>query len=813
MSEERIITSASVDDNALEITSKKERDFRALLWTYLFPVMLFLVITVQSRFMAAIMPVILLAFIIGRKPFGCLKDRLTMLTVAVILYAAMALASGLYSDFGAYAAKESAKTVSAVALFVLVLAMMGKKHISYILTSLASVCAVVSLLCIDAASLTLLTKAYSFLTNLFMYDSTGAFTGYEQGIRITGIFGNPNVSAGIVAFGVLVSYYLVNYAKKEKHKAAYSIILGINAIGFLLSFSMGAIVAFSLACIIFLVAEGKGRRVPLLLLMLVSVFSSILISFAIYPFLGKVSVFPLIFALLNGALIYIFERFVVVRLSALLQGKAKLASAIVGALVVLAAVYAVLGLNITGGIEINAGQNLSRAEYLNSGNYSLDVEAEGSTKVLVYSQNKAELMMHKNTVLFDGDANTAEFVVPEDSRVTWFVFSTPDKAQLKTALLSDGTSLKLGYMILPEFAANRLQGLFANQNFIQRLVFFEDGIKLFKESPIIGFGLGSVEGKLTSVQDFYYESVYIHNHFIQIMDEMGVVGLLLFVILLVTAVVTLLKNRKTSNPLLALLISCVAMMIFHSITEVVWSTGMYQTVCYLIFAVIIIEYSKPLKLASRKFAGAIPAASMCLLVVCFGSLVGGNVLASKMVVGYKPADRNELLSTMVKLDRMDCYDDSFYKSTYMMNAVGSENLEESNRAGVYAKQLRETGEYRACTDVAMYYYLPKQLMIPMFEASREALAQEASNPNSWNLQLDFYQQAVSYISSDKTQEFVDGVMKTLEYYDEFNSGRMDQIVLTDKNKVFVECVKTLAASKTTQQEAYAVLSSICAQQQ
>ena len=57
---------------------------------------------------------------------------------------------------------------------------------------------------------------------------------------------------------------------------------------------------------------------------------------------------------------------------------------------------------------------------------------------------------------------------------------------------------------------------------------FEDGLKLWKLSPVIGWGIGGVEGQLTSVQSFYYESKYIHNHFIQILDEVGVVGLAKF---------------------------------------------------------------------------------------------------------------------------------------------------------------------------------------------------------------------------------------------------------------------------------------------
>lgn len=108
-------------------------------------------------------------------------------------------------------------------------------------------------------------------------------------------------------------------------------------------------------------------------------------------------------------------------------------------------------------------------------------------------------------------------------------------------------SCLLGYTLLPEFAANRIQGLWANQNFIQRLVFFRDGLKLWQASPLIGWGVGGVEGQLTSVQSFYYESKYIHNQFIQIMDEAGVLGLAAFVGMLGSAVWMLTRRRKDAD--------------------------------------------------------------------------------------------------------------------------------------------------------------------------------------------------------------------------------------------------------------------------
>ena len=86
------------------------------------------------------------------------------------------------------------------------------------------------------------------------------------------------------------------------------------------------------------------------------------------------------------------------------------------------------------------------------------------------------------------------------------------------------------YTLLPGFIANRLQGLRANQNAIQRTVFFRDGMRMFAQSPLVGSGVGSFETGVTGVQDFYYETKYIHNHYIQILLEDGILGFVPFLL-------------------------------------------------------------------------------------------------------------------------------------------------------------------------------------------------------------------------------------------------------------------------------------------
>lgn len=780
-------------------------------WKCLFPLMAFLSIIVQSRLMAIVIAIAFVLFSVGKVPVARLRGRITPLTLFVMLYAVLCLAAGLYSDFGASAAKDSAKILSAFALFSMVLVRTKNGGERQVLTVIVIISAIISFLCIDASCYKLFTKAFATIMKLFLYDCNIELMGYEQGIRVTGIFCNANVSAGIIAFGVLIGLYLIKTASTKKKRFGAFVALGINALGFLLSFSMGAIVAFMLACIMYLIAAGKGNRFPMLFLMIETVLVTVIFSFIAIPFLGTsgiISIIPLFCALICGPAVWGLDCLTGQRILNATIVKGKTIWIVCGALSAVVVVYVVLAINVTNAANLTSGEQLSRAEYLASGEYSVSAECVGAMDVLVYSQNEAQLMMHTNTVLYTGTPDNAIFTVPDDSRIVWFTMIAKDDTRLKKISLSDGTLLKLNYTMLPEIVANRLQGLLANQNFIQRLVFFEDGIKLFKQSPVIGSGLGAVEGRLTSVQSFYYESVYIHNHFIQVMDEMGLVGLIAFVMMILSTLILLWKERKTQRePILyAAFSACVVMMIAHSITEVVWSTGMYQSVVFLIFAVLIISYGKPMKRFESKESGRFTAIVLSAIMLCFGAMIGGNLLAANQVLKFKPTNREEVISTMRKLDLMDVYDDEFYKATYIQNALLADNYKEQMTATKYALQLRAADEYRACTDAAMYYFLPKGMIDAMFDASRAAIAQEASSMVSWNLQLDFYKQSLAYFTEKHMTKYLKGVTSTLDYLENYNKGRTEEIHITEQNQPFVDCIKKLADSDASDKEIYEVLS-------
>ena len=786
-------------------------DWRDRVFPWLFPPLLFLAVAAQGGRVAAIgLTAVFLIMTVGRGGLCRLRERATPLLLAVFAYALLCFAASLYSDFGESAMREAAKILSAFVLFALVILRAKREFVRELLLSIAGCCAIFSLLSIDGSSWGAMTRGFVAFMKLFQVDYDLSTLGYETGVRITGIFSNANITGGLLAFALLLGLYLLRTAESPRERTADYLMLGVNALGFFLSFSMGAIAAFAISCLVYLLTAGKGERLPLFLRMAAAIIVTGICAAAAYPCLGKsgaISLLPLILAFACGGLLLAADRLCAQKLCEKLAGREKAVGIAVASIAGAFVLYAVLALNVTGGTTLPMSQTLSRAAYLSAGDYTAQTDSDGSAAVAVYSQNESELMMHTRTELYSGALSSAAFTVPEGARVVWFDFSAEQgDVELRRVTLSDGTGVRLGYPLLPGFVANRLQALRANQNVVQRFVYYRDGLRLWEKSPLTGFGLSAVEGRLTSVQSFYYETKYIHNQFIQVLDETGLLGLAVYLAMLLSAIVLLAcRRRKEREPIFAVLCACVTLMIAHSLTEVVWSTQMYQTVAFLIFAALILQYGEPVRVFSRKALSAILACLLWIYPAVSAAMLGGVIWAGKEMNGFQAASRTEFLDEMEKLVRLDCYTDETYKVNYIGNAIQTDNNRYRSRAAVYAQQLRDSDEYTACSDAAQYYFLPLGKLSEMFDASRAAIEQEGSNPDAWNHQIEFYRSALDSLSADNMEDYLTGVQATSDYLESFNADRMQPIELTEENQKFLNEAASIREQGLSADDTYTLL--------
>lgn len=776
----------------------------------------------SDKHIAVAAVVLFLACSIGRAPARRLGERLSIPVLAVFAYLLLNGAASLYSRFGSFAGTEFSKILAALCVYGVVLVRAKREDAPRLAAMTASVTAAFSLLSLDAAAGKLLAGPFFRLMDALGCQFQYMSTGYEEGVRITGILGNPNVLGGMLALGVLLSFYLAMTARTTRSRVGASMLLGINTLGFLLAFSMGAIAMFMVSVLLYLLAAPAGKRLSLFLLMAQDAVVSLVMMFVAFQGLGKngaLGMLPVLAAVAAGGLIYGVQRLVGDRLAAVLASHGKAAGITVAVLAVLAVSYVVLGYQLSGGIALNAGEDLRRSVYPAPGTYTLEGSWEGPVSVVVESQNASQTIMHTSTVLYSGDLEGASFTVPEDSKVVYLNLSAPEGANLESLSLSSGEKVRLGYLLLPEFAANRIQGLWANQNAIQRVEFWRDGLKIYQESPIIGNGLGCVEGMVTQVQSFYYASRYVHNHYIQVLAEMGIPGLLVFLTMLGSSAVMLLRRRREGEEdlLLSTLLACLVMLALHGAVEAVWSISAYQALALLLLGVMAVCYGRPVAKLSGKAAGWIALGGLWLFQLVFGWFVFNYITASRQYEEIQAGVREQTPYTMSNLAARDHYGWAQYKLDMAVNAATSEVPEFRERAAEYARELRRLKIHSVNYSLEKYHYADLGQYEELFAASREGIPQKASVAETWQEEFDLYREIFPWSAEEDRDRigqidwYVDQILLTWQMLEEYNAGRLEQITLSEENQVFVEQMKALDETGVTGEAALALLAAMGAQ--
>ncbi|WP_145139456.1 O-antigen ligase [Paenibacillus sp. Y412MC10] len=94
------------------------------------------------------------------------------------------------------------------------------------------------------------------------------------------------------------------------------------------------------------------------------------------------------------------------------------------------------------------------------------------------------------------------------------------------AFLLIGTSVR---DILPQNVSTRLENInFKQHSVLERITFYEDGMKVVKDYPVLGAGGGAWAALYEKYQNNPYTSRQAHNFFVQYLLEVGIVGFVIF---------------------------------------------------------------------------------------------------------------------------------------------------------------------------------------------------------------------------------------------------------------------------------------------
>lgn len=763
-----------------------------------FAVLLFFAMTVQTVPMSLILAAVALALSFGRGGYARFRGRLGIPVLGFLAFLILCGAASLYTSFGAYAYGEYAKLLASGALGLLLLARGREQNAGGLLFGFSAVCGMIGLLCIDAGCRGPLFRGFaSFMEGL----GDAAYQSLDQatytGARFDGIYNDANLTGSLMALAVLVGLYLIRTGRKPWERFAACFLTGLSAVAFFTAMSRGAILCFGATLLAYLLIAGKEERLGLFFTMAAMGISMVVFGVVSTSLLAGGSFWGTLAALPSGVLLWLLNEFPARKAASALAGHGKLLAGVLGGGIAAGIAAVVLALTLTEPFVFTESNFLYRGADVEGGEtytFSGDWDKSSEITVLVYGSTREQELTSVTETYYNGPLEEASFTVPEDVGHVLMQFRGPAGLELRQVSLSDGTEIPMAYTLLPDNIANRLQkNIFEDSSFLLRLQYDIDGWTLFKESPLAGHGLGATEGLLTSVQPFFYESLYLHNHLLQVMDETGLLGLAAFLaFILGTAVLLVRQLRKARTPLAAMLLACLVMMNLHGLMEISFSVQMFQCAAFFLLLLPTVCYGTYTEGRKRRAAGIVVLVVSDLWLVISVALLGGSLLAQKE---YRELDAagmttGSFIETLERLDRMDAYNDQSYKVNLMGNALQAGGISNEGTAARCARELRETGEFDSCYYVAAYYYLPLGQLENFFDVLQEGLLQERSNSEAWNSAMNLCIQAFSQIDPAEADTFAEGVRGIGEAMDRANAYLLVPVALTEENAALLNCART-----------------------
>ena len=763
-----------------------------------FAVLLFFAMTVQTVPMSLILAVVALVLSFGRGGYARFRGRLGIPVLGFLAFLILCGAASLYTSFGAYAYGEYAKLLASGALGLLLLARGREQNAGGLLFGFSAVCGVIGLLCIDAGCRGPLFRGFaSFMEGR----GDAAYQSLDQatytGARFDGIYNDANLTGSLMALAVLVGLYLIRTGRKPWERFAACFLTGLSAVAFFTAMSRGAILCFGATLLAYLLIAGKEERLGLFFTMAAMGISMVVFGVVSALLLAGGSFWGTLAALPSGVLLWLLNEFPARKAASALAGHGKLLAGVLGGGIAAGIAAVVLALTLTEPFVFTESNFLYRGADVEGGEtytFSGDWDKSSEITVLVYGSTREQELTSVTETYYNGPLEEASFTVPEDVGHVLMQFRGPAGLELRQVSLSDGTEIPMAYTLLPDNIANRLQkNIFEDSSFLLRLQYDIDGWTLFKESPLAGHGLGATEGLLTSVQPFFYESLYLHNHLLQVMDETGLLGLAAFLaFILGTAVLLVRQLRKARTPLAAMLLACLVMMNLHGLMEISFSVQMFQCAAFFLLLLPTVCYGTYTEGRKRRAAGIVVLVVSDLWLVISVALLGGSLLAQKE---YRELDAagmttGSFIETLERLDRMDAYNDQSYKVNLMGNALQAGGISNEGTAARCARELRETGEFDSCYYVAAYYYLPLGQLENFFDVLQEGLLQERSNSEAWNSAMNLCIQAFSQIDPAEADTFAEGVRGIGEAMDRANAYLLVPVALTEENAALLNCART-----------------------
>ncbi|MDR7869636.1 MAG: O-antigen ligase family protein [Tissierellaceae bacterium] len=321
-----------------------------------------------------------------------------------------------------------------------------------------------------------------------------------------------------------------------------------------------------------------------------------------------------------------------------------------------------------------------------SGTGKINSEEQYAGRVVVYSVN--EQIKYTSLGTFDivenGDFDLSiPITTLEDTNVLVVYFEnrnvntsvTYDEANITDLQTTVTEKIPLKYKYIPEAIVRRVAGINATDNSAQaRIIFSKDAIKLALNGFLLGTGGQGWATSYRSIQSYPYWSKHVHNHYLQLFVETGILGIVLFGGFLAVLIYKYFKYKKDEEDVInktladSLLVAAGTILAHAAIDFDLSLVGLFIILWVLlgILNSIVSPEKNELKIFSLKVSNgllkklnSVVTALTVIALVFSASIYGGIFFTKRAVIAQEHGDNDGIESSMKRAVQFDPFNTTY----------------------------------------------------------------------------------------------------------------------------------------------------------
>lgn len=525
---------------------------------------------------------------------------------------------------------------------------------------------------------------------------------YVKG-RITSTFQYANALASYLAAINILSLGLSLNERKKVWRFLYGALSNIMFITFVLTLSRGMWIILPILILIYVILIPNNVKFKTIVYVIVNGLLACITSVALTNNIGTYSNLLWVFILLSSIVMGIVSNYILLINKKINVKKAAIG---VGIFIVIIGGLGYYGLNSTTELKLSNATN--KDKWTNIRRDIEDIEADNeyilSVEHKAQSQNSeifsgrisidsidenGQINRIKTINIFDDGKEQLdiEFSTLENTdklSIKFGNFNSNTHITFKQVTLTDkiwnkDVEVPLKYKYLPESMVSRVFGIkFNTHTARERVVFYKDASKIIKDYFLLGTGGGGWTTLYHKYQSYNYSSTQAHNYYVQMMIEIGFIGILIFLIFLISIFYSILivyiREKDYSKRILIVTVATSSLsLLVHAlmdfdlslvaITFILWSLlGMMAT--YFDQSCISDKKIFSVEFFNSKMIKALVVSILVLALLTSASFKMSNIYAQKAIKSYKT---NNVFSAIRYFEKASGLDP--FKAEYIIDSA------------------------------------------------------------------------------------------------------------------------------------------------